>query len=143
MANNPNDLTNVFAVSGSALKAQGQRMKVIAENIANADTTATSPAGKPYQRKVISFKNEFDRALGAYTVNVAGVTKDNSDFIKKYDPSNPAADKQGYVLSPNVNQLVEMMDMTDAQRSYEANLSVIDAARGMMLHTIGLLSSGQ
>lgn len=136
-----NSLTNIFAVSGSALKAQGQRMKVISENIANADTVPGAPGQKPYQRQVISFKNEFDKALGAYKVKVVGVTKDNAEPLKKYDPSSPAADKQGYVQKPNINPLLETMDMQDAQRAYEANLSVIDAARTMTLHTIGLLNS--
>ena len=98
-----NDLTDIFAISGSALKAQDQRMKVIAENIANANTSASAPGQKPYQRQTITFKNEFDKALGAYKVKVDGVHNDPSDFIKKYDPSNPAADKTGYVQMPNVN----------------------------------------
>ena len=135
----PTEVTDIFTISGSALKAQDQRMKVIAENIANANTTPSAPGVKPYQRHVITFKNEFDKALGAYKVKVDGVRTDNSDFIKKYDPSHPAADAQGYVLTPNVNPLVEMMDMTEANRAYQANLNVIDAARGMVLHTINLL----
>ncbi|HEU0117023.1 MAG TPA: flagellar basal body rod protein FlgC [Alphaproteobacteria bacterium] len=134
-----NDVTDVFAISGAGLKAQDQRMKVIAENIANANTTPSSPGAKPYQRQVITFKNEFDKALGAYRVEVGGVRPDNSDFIKKYDPSHPAADKDGYVLTPNVNPLVEMMDMNEANRAYQANLNSIDAARGMVLNTIQLL----
>jgi len=134
-----NDLTDIFSISGSALQAQGQRMKVISENIANANTMPTSPGQKPYQRQVITFKNEFDKALGAYKVKVSGIKMDQSTFIKKYDPTNPAADGQGYVQSPNVNPLVEMMDMSDANGAYEANLNVIDATRGMVLHTIGLL----
>jgi flagellar basal-body rod protein FlgC len=133
------ELTDVFAIAGSGLKAQNQRMKVIAENIANADNTPAAPGMKPYQRQVITFKNEFDKAIGAYKVQVGGVHADNSDFIKKYDPSNPAADAQGYVLSPNVNPLIEMMDMSDANRAYQANMNVIDATRGMVLHTIQLL----
>jgi flagellar basal-body rod protein FlgC len=131
--------TDIFTISGSALKAQDQRMKVIAENIANASTTPSTPGQKPYQRHVITFKNEFDKALGAYKVKVDSVRTDNSDFVKKYDPSHPAADAQGYVLTPNVNPMVEMMDMTEANRAYQANLNVIDAARGMVLHTISLL----
>lgn len=134
-----NELTDVFAISGSALKAQDRRMKVIAENIANADTTSSTPGGKPYQRQIITFKNEFDKALGAYKVQVGGVVMDRSDFTKKYDPSHPAADKDGYVLTPNVNPMLEMMDMTEANRSYQANLNTIDAARGMVLSTIQLL----
>ncbi len=138
MANNT-EVTDIFSISASALKAQDQRMKVIAENIANAGTSPAGPGQKPYQRHVITFKNEFDKALGAYKVKVGNVTTDKSDFVKKYDPSHPAADAQGYVMTPNVNPLVEMMDMTEANRAYQANLNVIDAARGMMLHTIQLL----
>jgi flagellar basal-body rod protein FlgC len=141
MAGDNSQVTNIFAVSASALQAQDQRMKVIAENIANAGTTATSPGEKPYQRKVISFKDEFDRALGAYKVKVASITKDHSDFIKKFDPSNPAADPNGYVLTPNVNPITETMDMMEAQHSYQANLNVIDATRGMLLNTINLLNT--
>jgi flagellar basal-body rod protein FlgC len=128
-----------MAISGSALKAEGQRMKVIAENVANADTTSSVPGGKPYQRQVITFKKEFDKALGAYKVKVDGVRDDNADFIKKYEPSHPAADAQGYVLMPNVNPLVETMDMSEANRSYQANLDVISASRAMVTKTISLL----
>jgi flagellar basal-body rod protein FlgC len=135
----PNELTDVFAISGSALKAQNQRMKIIAENVANASTTASAPGQKPYQRQVITFKKEFDKALGAYKVKVAGIRADNSDFIKKYDPSHPAADVQGYVLQPNVNSLIETMDMSEASRAYQANLDVISASRTMVLKTIGIL----
>ncbi len=134
-----NEVTDIFTISGSALKAQDQRMKVIAENIANAATTPSGPGQKPYQRQVITFKNEFDKALGAYKVKVDGIRADKSDFIKKYDPANPGADAQGYVMTPNVNPLVEMMDMTEANRAYQANLNVISAARGMVLNTINLL----
>jgi flagellar basal-body rod protein FlgC len=134
-----NELTDVFAISGSALKAQNQRMKIIAENVANANTTASAPGQKPYQRQVITFKKEFDKALGAYKVKVDGIRTDNSDFIKKYDPSHPAADAQGYVLQPNVNSLIETMDMSEASRAYQANLDVITASRTMVLKTIGLL----
>lgn len=134
-----NELTDIFAISGSALKAQDQRMKVIAENIANASTTPNAPGQKPYQRQIVTFKNEFDKALGAYKVGVTGVRNDNSDFIRKYDPSHPAADAQGYVLTPNVNPLVETMDMSEASRSYQANLDVIAASRAMAMKTVGLL----
>jgi len=135
----PNELNDIMAISGSALKAEGQRMKVIAENVANADTTSSVPGGKPYQRQVITFKKEFDKALGAYKVKVDGVRDDNADFIKKYEPSHPAADAQGYVLMPNVNPLVETMDMSEANRSYQANLDVISASRAMVTKTISLL----
>ena len=134
-----NELTDIFSISSSALKAENQRMKVIAQNIANANTTPAAPGQQPYQRQVVSFKNEFDKAIGAYKVQVSGIQKDRSDTIKKYDPSNPSADAQGYVQMPNINPLVEAMDMGDANRAYEANLNVIDATRGMVLHTINLL----
>jgi flagellar basal-body rod protein FlgC len=133
------ELTDIFSISGSALQAQDARMKIIAENIANANTTASTPGGKPYQRQTITFQNEFDKALGAYKIKVGKPQADTSEFTKKYDPSNPAADKDGYILQSNVNPMVEMMDMTEANRSYQANLNTIDAARGMVLSTISLL----
>ena len=130
---------DIFAISGSALQAESQRIKVIAENIANANVTPSSPGQKPYQRQIITFKNEFDKALGAYKVKVNGVHADNSDFIKKFDPSHPAADAQGYVLTPNVNTLVETMDMSEANRAYQANIDVIAASKTMLTKTISLL----
>jgi flagellar basal-body rod protein FlgC len=133
------DLTDIFAISGSGLKAQNQRMKIIAENVANANTTASAPGQRPYQRQVITFKKEFDKALGAYKVKTDGIRPDNSEFVKKYDPSHPAADAQGYVLQPNVNPLIETMDMSEASRSYQANLDVVAASRTMLLKTIGML----
>lgn len=137
MANS--DLTNVMAIASSGLRAQSTRMKVVAENIANASTTPNAPGETPYQRQVVTFKNEFDRARGVYEVKVDGIKKDNSDFIRKYDPSHPAADAEGYVLTPNVKPIMESMDMREAQRSYEANLNVIESSRSMLLKTIDLL----
>jgi flagellar basal-body rod protein FlgC len=134
-----NDIEDIFAISGSGLKAQNQRMKVISENIANAGTTPSAAGVRPYQRQVITFKNEFDKSLGAYKVKVTGVKADTSDFIKKFDPSHPAADAQGYIMTPNVNPLIETMDMSAANRSYQANLDVIAAARTMALKTIALI----
>lgn len=133
------NLTNVMTIASSGLKAQSTRMKVVAENIANASTTPSSPTETPYQRQVVSFKNEFDRALGVYQVKVDSVKKDKSEFIKKFDPSHPAADAEGYIRTPNVKSIMESMDMREAQRSYEANLNVIEASRGMLLKTIELL----
>ncbi len=132
-------INDVMEISGSALSAQNQRIKIIAQNVANANTTPSAPGQKPYQRQVIAFKQEFDKALGAYKVKVNGVRADNSDFVKKYDPSHPSADPQGYILQPNVNTLVEAMDMSEANRSYQANLDVITTSRTMILKTIGLL----
>ena len=136
MGNSSND---IFTIAGSGLQAQSQRMKVIAENMANASTTPAGPGQNPYQRHVVTFKNEFDRALGAYKVKVSGVVADKSEFIKKYDPSHPAADAQGYILTPNVNPLTEMVDMGEANRAYQANLSTIEAARSMVLRSIAIL----
>lgn len=133
------EMTNIFAISGSALKAQSRRMKIIAENVANAHTTASAPGQKPYQRQIITFKKEFDKALGAYKVKVDGVRPDNAPFTKKYDPSHPSADEKGYILQSNVNPLIETMDMNQASRSYQANLEVISASRTMILKTISLL----
>jgi flagellar basal-body rod protein FlgC len=141
MAEESNQLTRVFAISGSGLQAQDQRMKVIAENIANAGTTPSAPGQQPYRRQVVTFKDEFDRALGASRVKVSGVITDRSDFVKKFDPTNPAADDKGYVMTPNVNPLTETMDMMEAQHAYQANLNMIDAARGMVLNTINLLNT--
>ena len=132
-------LTDVPAISGSALKAQRERIKIIAENIANANSTASTVGGKPYQRQIITFKDEYDKSTGAYMVKTNGVQKDNSEFIRKLDPSNPAADKDGYVLTPNINPLIEMMDMSDANRAYQANLGAIDASKTMVQHTLSLL----
>lgn len=133
------NLTSVMAVASAGLRAQSERMKVVAENIAGAATTPSKPGELPYQRQVVTFKNEFDRALGVETVKVSGVVKDKSQFIKKFDPSHPSADKDGYILKPNVKTIIESMDMKEAQRSYEANLSVIEASRSMLMNTISLL----
>ncbi len=137
MANS--ELTATMAVASSGLRAQSTRMKVIAENIANASTTPNAPGEDPYQRQVVSFKNEFDRKMGVNKVVVNGVLKDNSPFVRKYEPYHPAADKDGYVLTPNVKATMEGMDLREAQRSYEANLNVIESSRSMMLKTIDLL----
>lgn len=134
-----NDLSSTMAVASSGLRAQSTRMKVIAENIANASTTPNTPDEKPYQRQVVSFKNEFDRSLGVHKVKIDGVRKDNSAFIRKFDPSHPAADKDGYIQTPNVKPIMESMDMREAQRAYEANLNVIESSRSMLLKTIELL----
>ena len=133
------DLTNVMSIASSGLRAQSTRMKVVAENIANAATTPNSPTETPYQRQVVTFKNEFDRAMGVYKVKVDGVKKDKSEFIRKYDPAHPAADADGYISTPNVKPIMESMDMREAQRSYNANLSVIESSRSMLLKTIDLL----
>lgn len=133
------DLTKAMEVSASGMKAQGSRIKVISENLANAESTAETPGDLPYRRKTVSFKNELDRHAGVNKVRVAAIGVDRSDFQRKYDPSSPVADRDGYVLMPNVNTIVETMDLQEAQRSYDANLSVIDAAKTMLSRTVDLL----
>src|SRR5258707_704775 len=114
-------------------------MRIISENIANADSTAQKPGTDPYRRKVPTFRSEVDRALEANVVGLGRVRTDPSDFRSKYEPGHPAADTNGYVKYPNVNPLVEMTDMREAQRSYEANLNVIGATRRMIQRTIDIL----
>jgi flagellar basal-body rod protein FlgC len=133
------DLMDSLAISAAGMRVQGERLRVISENMANVDSVSEVPGGDPYRRKTITFQNHLDRDLGLDLVKVAKVGVDSSDFTKKYDPSNPAADKQGYVKLPNVNALIEMSDMREAQRSYEANLKVIEVARGMLQRTIDIL----
>ena len=133
------DFLKSMAIAASGLKAQSGRMRVIAENIANADSTAQQAGGTPYRRKIPTFRAEIDRALEARTVGLGRVQLDQSDFRSKYEPGHPAADRNGYVKYPNVNPLVEMTDMREAQRSYEVNLNVIGATRRMIQRTIDLL----
>ncbi|MDI1281201.1 flagellar basal body rod protein FlgC [Brevundimonas sp.] len=128
---------SAMAVAASALKAQQSRMRVIAENIANAQSTATTAGGMPYRRQIPVF--EARNVDGATGVTLAEVRPDQSEFRKEYDPSHPAADADGYVLRPNVNSLVEAMDMREAQRAYEANLNVIETARSMDARILDLL----
>lgn len=133
------DLMKSLLISASGMKAQSARMRVIAENLANADSVANTPGGQPYQRKMLSFRNELDRSVGAKLVEVNRVTPDMTPFGKKFDPGNPAADATGYIATPNVEPVIEIADMQQAQRSYEANLNVIGAARSMLMRTIDLL----
>ena len=133
------DFLKSIAIAASGLRAQAGRMRVISENIANADSTAKSAGTDPYRRKIPTFRSEIDRALEANTIAMGKVRQDPSDFRTKYEPGHPAADTNGYVKYPNVNSLVEMTDMREAQRSYEANLNVIGATRRMIQRTIDLL----
>lgn len=126
-----------MAVAAGALKAQQSRMRVIAENIANAQSTAQTPGGDPYRRQIPVFEaRNLDGAMG---VVLAEVRPDQSAFKREYDPSHPAADAEGYVLRPNVETLIESMDMREAQRAYEANLNVIETARSMEMRTLDIL----
>ena len=133
------DFDKTLTIAAAGMRAQTERMRVIAENIANSNSTAHSAKEDPYRRQVPTFGAELDKALGIKVVKVDGTIQDMSEFRREYNPGHPAADKDGYVKLPNVNQLVEMMDMREAQRSYEANVTVIDAGRTMMARTLDLL----
>ena len=133
------ELQNAMSIAASGMRTQSVRMRVIAENIANADTTALTPGGDPYRRKTITFENVLDRESGVKKLEVGRVGQDMSPFRTKYDPSHPAADAKGYVKLPNTTGLIENMDMKQAQRSYEANLGVIEINRSMYQRTLELL----
>ncbi len=133
------DFLKSIAIAASGLRAQAGRMRVLSENIANADSTATRAGGDPYRRKIPTFRSEVDRALDAKVVTLGRVRPDQGEFRNKYEPGHPAADANGYVKFPNVNSMVEMTDMREAQRSYEANLNVIGATRRMLQRTIDIL----
>lgn len=128
-------------ISASGLEAQSSRLRVVSENLANARSTGDTPGADPYRRKTISFAQELDRAAGVNTVEIKKIGVDRSDFRTEYDPGNPAADPNGVVKYPNVNILVEMADMREANRSYEANLQSIRQARDLINSTIDLLRS--
>ncbi len=133
------DFSQILKISAAGMSAQTLRLRTIAENIANADSLAETPGGAPYRRKMVTFKNVMDRELGANKVKIDKITTDKSQFQKRFDPQHPAADTDGYVQTPNVNGLVEVMDMRQAQRSYEANLGVVDVAKSMASRTIDIL----
>ena len=135
------DFLKSMSIAASGLRAQASRMRTISENIANADSTPGSPGADPYRRKVATFTSAFDRALKAQTVELGRVRRDSSEFRLKYEPGHPAADSNGNVKYPNVNALVEMTDMREAQRSYEANINVISATRRMLQRTIDILKA--
>ncbi|MBV6489547.1 MAG: flagellar basal body rod protein FlgC [Alphaproteobacteria bacterium] len=135
------DFLKSLSIAASGLRAQAGRMRVIAENIANADSTAKTPGGEPYRRKIPTFQSEIDRTLDARVVAFGRVKPDQSDFQLKYQPGHPAADVSGNVKYPNVNALIEMTDMREAQRSYEANINVVSATRRMIQRTIEILKA--
>ncbi|BAM88667.1 flagellar basal-body rod protein FlgC [Bradyrhizobium oligotrophicum S58] len=141
MANDSSDFLRSMSIATSGLRAQAGRMRVISENVANADSTAAKAGGDPYRRKVPTFTSALDRTLDAKVVALGRVVPDQSSFRVKYDPSNPAADATGNVKYPNVNPLIEMTDMRDAQRSYEANLNIIGATRRMIQRTLDILKT--
>ncbi|MCP5361415.1 MAG: flagellar basal body rod protein FlgC [Hyphomicrobiales bacterium] len=133
------DLRSAIDVAATGMRAQSERMKIVAQNIANADSVGASPNQDPYRRQTITFKNEYDRAVGAEVVMVAKRSVDPSPFGYKYQPGHPAADEHGYVRTPNVDSLIEKADLKEAQRSYEANLAVIEATKSMLGRTLDLL----
>ncbi|WP_445502378.1 flagellar basal body rod protein FlgC [Microvirga sp. G4-2] len=126
-------------LSSSGLEAQSARLRVISENVANAQSTGRTPGSDPYARKTITFRSELDRALGASSVAVKEVGTDDAPFPVEYDPGNPAADENGMVKKPNVNMLIEMADMREANRSYQANLQMMKQARALISATIDLM----
>ena len=135
------DFLKSLTIAASGLHAQLGRMRVITENIANADSTAQTAGGDPYRRRIVTFSSELDSAVGAQVVKLGPVQSDKSDFRVKHEPGNPAADANGDVRYPNVNTLVELTDLRDAQRSYESNLNVISATRRMLQRTIDILKA--
>ena len=134
------DFSTAMSVAASGMRVQSDRMKVISENIANADSTSPVPGADPYRRKVPTVTSKFDRELGASLVESGKTVTDKSEFRSQYDPGNPNADKQGYVKLPNVDPLIEVMDMREAQRSFEADLTVMDTTKQMLAKTVDLLS---
>jgi flagellar basal-body rod protein FlgC len=133
------DLVKSLKISASGMDVQSVRLRVLAENIANADSLPGEPGAQPYRRKVISFQTALDRAIGVETVRVRKIGEAKGEFLRRYDPNHPAADKDGFVLAPNVNALIEMMDFREAQQSYQANLSVLEVSKRMIVNTIDIL----
>jgi flagellar basal-body rod protein FlgC len=133
------DLDRALRISAAGMQAQSSRLRGGAENIANRDSTGQTPGADPYRRKTITFRNRMDRELGTATVRVGRIGTAAGDFPQRYDPSHPAADARGYVRMPNVDSMMETMDMREAQRSYAANLQVLEVTRGMLTRTIEAL----
>jgi len=133
------DITKALTLSARGMEVQTARLRIIAENLANQDTTGSTPGADAYRRKVITFENRVDRALGTTTVRVKEIAPEKGDLPLRYDPSHPAADAKGYVRTPNVNSFIEVMDMREAQRGYSANLNVMEVTRSMLTRTIDLL----
>jgi flagellar basal-body rod protein FlgC len=133
------DLNKALNISAAGMDAQTMRLRVIAENLANQDTTGSSPGADAYRRKTITFENRVNASTGTPTVQVKQIGRDTTAQPLRYDPSNPAANADGYVKTPNVNSFIEVMDMREAERSYSANLSVLQATRSMLDRTIAML----
>ncbi len=133
------DLQKAMMASAAGLRAQTVRMRVISENIANQSSVASDPGADPYRRKIVTFSSELDRANGVTLVEAGGIDYDQGEFGKKYDPGNPAADASGYIKTSNVNGLIELMDMRQAQRTYQSNLNALESSRRMATMTLELL----
>ncbi|HEY6223010.1 MAG TPA: flagellar basal body rod protein FlgC [Gemmatimonadales bacterium] len=133
------DFIRSITIAASGLRAQAGRIRVISENIANAESVAQTPGGDPYRRRIPTFTSQLDRSIDARVVALGPVRPDTSDFKIKHEPGSPAADANGNVKYPNVNPLIEMTDMRDAQRSYEANVNLIGATRAMIQRTLDIL----
>lgn len=133
------DLEKAMMASAAGLRAQSVRMRVISENIANQNSVASEPGADPYRRKIVTFQTELDRASGVELVKPGKVEFDQKEFGKKYDPGNPAADEAGYIKTANVNGMIEMMDMRQAQRTYQSNINALEASRRMATITLELL----
>lgn len=133
------DFLKTLMISASGLKVQSGRMRIIAENLANADSAARTPNEDPYRRKIPTVKSSFDKELGADVVHLGKVERDKSEFDKRYEPGHPAADASGMVAYPNVSSLIETVDLREAQRTYEANLNVVTATRSMLQRTVDIL----
>jgi len=133
------DLDRALRISAAGMAAQSTRLRVVAENLANRDSTGEAPGADPYRRRTVTFANRLDRALGMETVSVNRIGTAQGEFPMRFEPGHPAADARGYVKTPNVDSLVEVMDMREAQRSYSANLSVLETTRGMLTRAIEAL----
>ena len=133
------DFLSSLRIAATGLHAQNARMRIIAENLANADSTGKTPEEDPYRRRIPTFKAVMDSDVGGKIVEVGKIALDQTDFVSRYEPGHPAADAKGYVRYPNVNSLIETMDMREAQRTYEANLNVVTVTRSMLGRTLDIL----
>lgn len=133
------DLTNTLNISADGMQVQAERLRIVSENLANKDSTGSTPGADPYRRKIITFQETLDKKTGASSVQVKNISKDQTPFELKYDPSHPAANAQGYVKMPNVNEMMEVMDVHEAQHAYEANLNTMQITRSMLTRTINLM----
>ena len=136
-------LVNATRLAASGLAAQSTRLKIVSENLANAHSTSSSPGGVPYARKIATFEAALDEESGSLGVRVTGIERDRTKFGSTHDPGHPAADANGNVRLPNVNPLIEIADLREASRSYQANLEVVRNARELVDMTINLLRGSQ